>query len=68
MLKILQTFWNMLRQLSGDDAYERYLKAYARHTAHGCGCIHEVGAAPLSKKEFFKQWQDHKWQGINRCC
>jgi NAD-dependent DNA ligase len=22
----------------------------------------------LSKAEFFKQWQDEKWNGIKRCC
>jgi len=23
---------------------------------------------PLSKIDFFKQWQDAKWNGIKRCC
>ena len=54
-----------MRQLSGDDAYERYLQHYAEHLA-------EAGAAEippaLSKEAFFKEWQDGKWKGVKRCC
>jgi uncharacterized short protein YbdD (DUF466 family) len=55
--------WRGVRQLSGDDAYEQYLKHHAEfHSA-------SVDAAPaLSRKEFFKLWQDSQWQGVNRCC
>ena len=65
MLGTLKTCWQMLRRLSGDDAYEQYLKHYALHhqTADGHACH-----PPLSKAEFFKQWQDEKWNGIKRCC
>lgn len=53
------TFWQAVRYLSGDDAYERYLQHHAEHHA---------GEAPLSRPEFFRQWQDGKWQGTRRCC
>jgi len=65
MLSSLRTCWRILRQLSGDDAYERYLKHYVQH--HGVDCDHECHV-PLSKKDFFKQWQDEKWTGVKRCC
>jgi len=53
----------MIRQLSGDDAYERYLKHHAEFHAMS------VDAPPaLSKKDFFKYWQEAKWTGVNRCC
>lgn len=55
--------WQRIRQLSGDDLYERYLTHYAEHHAHEA-----EGAPPLSRAEFFRQWQDNKWQGIKRCC
>jgi len=61
MLKQLKVFWRGVRQLSGDDAYERYLRHYAQHHA-------DAETPPLSKPEFFKQWQDRQWQGIKRCC
>jgi uncharacterized short protein YbdD (DUF466 family) len=59
MLGKLKIFWAAIRQLSGDDAYERYL-------------LHQLSQhpdkTPLSKAEFFKQWQNEKWSGIKRCC
>jgi len=61
----LKYFWQIIRRLSGDDAYEVYLKNF--HNEH---CHHDSTerSKPLSKGEFFKQWQDEKWQGIKRCC
>jgi uncharacterized short protein YbdD (DUF466 family) len=55
----LRLLWRVIRQLSGDDAYERYL---AHHTA----CHAET--APLSRKEYFQRQQQQKWSGIKRCC
>lgn len=56
---MLRRCWWAVRRLSGDDAYERYL---AHHAAH------HPDDAPLSREEFFKQWQDTKWKGVKRCC
>lgn len=56
---LLQRVWRGVRRLSGDDAYERYLAHHAAHHAE---------EAPLSREEFFKQWQDTKWKGVKRCC
>ena len=61
----LKTFWRLIRQLSGDDAYECYLKNYARY--HQTNIDHNCHG-PLSKADFFKKWQDEKWDGIKRCC
>ena len=55
----LGAFWRFIRRVSGDDAYERYL----RH--HGEAHPHEL---PLDRKAFFRQEQDRKWNGIRRCC
>lgn len=61
-MRKLNVFWQRIRQLAGDDAYERYLAHYHEHHA-------QAGeAAPLTRAEFFKQWQDQKWTGIKRCC
>jgi uncharacterized short protein YbdD (DUF466 family) len=56
---MLKQLWQAIRQLSGDDAYERYLRHHA---------VHHADEPLLSKKAFFKQWQDKKWQGVKRCC
>jgi uncharacterized short protein YbdD (DUF466 family) len=51
--------WRYLREVSGDDAYERYL---AHHAAqHG-------GATPMTPKEYFAERQRQKWSGVTRCC
>lgn len=58
-MKFLARLWQMARRLSGDDAYERYLRHHAEH---------RHGEPPLSREAFFRQWQDGKWQGVKRCC
>ncbi len=60
MLQTIKIVWQAIRQLSGDDAYERYLRHHAEH--------HADESEPLSKQAFFKKWQDEKWQGVKRCC
>lgn len=55
----LQRCWRTLRQLSGDDAYERYLTHH--HTRH-------ADTVPRSREEFFRHEQQQKWEGIKRCC
>ena len=54
-----QRFWRYLRQVTGDDAYERYLQH--------CEVFHPK-QVPLSRKDYFKQEQSRKWDGIRRCC
>ncbi|MES1981525.1 MAG: YbdD/YjiX family protein [Pseudomonadota bacterium] len=51
--------WRALRELSGDDAYERYL-------AHHAAC--HADDVPLSRKAYFQRQQQQKWEGIKRCC
>ncbi|CAA9891552.1 conserved hypothetical protein [Candidatus Methylobacter favarea] len=66
MLRKLKSLWQIVRRLSGDDAYEQYLKHFdAHHQAHS---DNSSCHAPLSKEMFFRQWQDDKWEGVKRCC
>jgi uncharacterized short protein YbdD (DUF466 family) len=58
-LRPLQCCWRALRQLSGDDGYERYLAHHA--AAH-------PGTDPLSRSAWFASRQRQKWSGVNRCC
>ncbi len=51
--------WSVLRELSGDDAYERYLKHHA---------ISHPLETPLERAAFFKAEQRRKWEGVRRCC
>jgi uncharacterized short protein YbdD (DUF466 family) len=63
LLACLRNVWANIRQLSGDDAYERYLQHYAEHHAQ-----QSPQDQPLTKEAFFREWQDKKWNGIKRCC
>ena len=57
--RLVRRGWHFVRQLSGDDAYERYL---AHHTAH------HADMPPLSRKAYFQLQQQQKWSTIKRCC
>ena len=48
-----------LRELSGDDAYERYLAHWQEH---------QHDSQPLDRKSFYHLQQQQKWSGITRCC
>lgn len=51
--------WRVIRELSGDDAYERYI---TQHTTN------YPDTTPLTRKDFFLCQQQQKWRGIQRCC
>ena len=55
----LNAAWSVVRSLSTDDAYDRYLAHHAR--AH-------PGARPLSRRAFYMRQQQEKWTGVSRCC
>ncbi|MDI1299073.1 YbdD/YjiX family protein [Methylotenera sp.] len=67
MLEKLKDFWRYVRRLTGDDAYEQYLKHFAENHAGQEDSV-EGEIAPLTREAFFKEWQDKKWKGIKRCC
>ena len=59
LIGYMQRCWRAMRELSGDDAYQRYL---AHHAAS------HADTPLLSRKEFFVLRQQQKWNGIRRCC
>ena len=62
MRQRLRRIWAVLRELTGDDAYERYLAHWhACHAADG-------GAVPLDRAAFYRDEQRRKWDGVRRCC
>jgi uncharacterized short protein YbdD (DUF466 family) len=60
-------FWATLRELTGDDAYERYLAHWREHHA-GDGAPLAREDAPLGRAAFFRAEQRRKWDGVRRCC
>lgn len=55
----LRAAWRYLREVSGDDAYERYLAHHASQHA---------GETQMTPKEYFAERQRQKWSGVTRCC
>lgn len=61
MRATLQRLWALVREATGDDAYDRYLAHWrARHAADG--------ATPLDRAAFCREEQRRKWEGVRRCC
>jgi len=59
MIARLKELLALLRRLSGDDAYERYIE-------HRC-TVHAGEPLP-TRREFWCGEVERKWQGVNRCC
>lgn len=59
LLSYLSTFWRGLRQLTDDDAFDRYLE---RHTR-----LHPE-VAPMGRQDFYNAELKRKWDGVRRCC
>jgi uncharacterized short protein YbdD (DUF466 family) len=59
MRNALRNVWQWIRSVSGDDAYDLYLK----HHAHA-----HPGSPPLTRRAFYDEQQARKWSSVNRCC
>jgi len=57
----LTKLWTWLRQVSGDAAYENYLRSQRRRR-------HATAVAPLSREEFYVDSLRRKYTGVSRCC
>jgi uncharacterized short protein YbdD (DUF466 family) len=57
----LKKIIRFVREISGDDAYERYLVHWREHHAL-------QGGEPQTRAAFFKAEQERKWNGVKRCC
>ncbi|MBI5135921.1 MAG: YbdD/YjiX family protein [Nitrospirae bacterium] len=51
--------WSLLRRLTGDDAYDRYLAHWRAH---------HPGEEPLDRRGFHRQEVERRWGGVRRCC
>ena len=56
----LRKCWSMLRRLSGDNAYERYLEHRRLH--------HAQEDAPLDRSAFHRLETERRWNNVRRCC
>jgi uncharacterized short protein YbdD (DUF466 family) len=54
-MSLLRRLWSFLREVTGDSAYETFL----RRTSSG---------PPPTRQEFFREWLARRYKGPNRCC
>jgi uncharacterized short protein YbdD (DUF466 family) len=59
LFRVLHKGWKLLRRLSGDDAYERYLQHWHLHHREG---------TPLNRADFQRMECERRWNGPGRCC
>ena len=59
MNRLLRAWRALVRDYSGEGRYQRYL-AHQRQ--------HHPERPALTRREFFREEQQRKWQGVTRCC
>jgi uncharacterized short protein YbdD (DUF466 family) len=57
--QFLSSGLSLLRGVTGDDAYDKYLAHMRTNSPH------EV---PLSAREFFREQMDNRWTCVGGCC
>ena len=57
--QFLSSGLSLLRGVTGDDAYEKYL-AHMRSK--------EPDVQPMGEREFFREQMEQRWNCINGCC
>ena len=77
-LSIPRNIWRWIRQVSGDAAYENYLRSTRRiadvarvdsgttHTA--CCSTHATSVQPLTRSEFYLDALRRRYSTVSRCC
>jgi hypothetical protein len=60
--------WEWLRQVSGDAAYENYLRCGRRASQLGPGGPGNASGARLSRKDFYLDSLERRYSSASRCC
>jgi hypothetical protein len=76
-IRIPGNIWSWIRQVSGDAAYENYLRSKYRIADVACaesrtvhaGCrAHTTSAPLLTRREFYLDALRRRYSTISRCC
>ena len=65
-LRASRWVWWWFRQVSGDAAYENYLRSVLALPSRGLGS--RPAQAVLSREEFFLDVLRRRYSGVSRCC
>jgi hypothetical protein len=77
-ISIPRNIWRWIRQVSGDAAYENYLRSTRRVAdaarvdsgidRAGCCSTHATSAQPLTRREFYLDALRRRYSTVSRCC
>ena len=76
-IRIPRNIWSWIRQVSGDAAYENYLRSTRRVAemaragscaTHATSSTHATPAAPLTREEFYLHALRRRYSTVSRCC
>jgi hypothetical protein len=76
-IRISRTIWSWIRQVSGDAAYENYLRSTRRVaekartgscTMHAGCSTHATSAPLLTRVEFYLGALRRRYSTVSRCC
>ena len=65
---IFRSYWWWQRQVSGDAAYENYVRRATRGSFEHAGCGHFHGEKILTAKQFYLERLRREYSRVNRCC
>jgi hypothetical protein len=68
VIRIPLTMWAWLRQVSGDAAYDNYLRSMRRSAAYDSLGSPKAARAPLSRADFYLDALRRRYSNISRCC
>jgi uncharacterized short protein YbdD (DUF466 family) len=76
-IRIPRNIWSWIRQVTGDAAYENYLRSTRRAadvaragacTSHAGCSTHATSAQVLSREEFYLHALRRRYSTVSRCC
>ena len=68
LICIFRSYWWWQRQVSGDAAYENYIRRATRGSFEHAGCGHFHGEKIVSAKQFYVERLRREHSRVNRCC
>lgn len=67
-MRTLRAAWSWLRQVTGDAAYENYLRHAGQGAQNGLFSTAVGVSAPLSRAEFYLDSLRRRYSTVSRCC
>jgi uncharacterized short protein YbdD (DUF466 family) len=67
-IRIPSLMWAWIRQVTGDAAYENYLRSMRRAAACDSLASAQARSEPLSRADFYLDALRRRYSSVSRCC